>query len=81
MCPRVADTVGSMTNDTPHPVPHCCEIGCDKPAEFRVHPDGLKFADSFSDACREHVGEMLGWPDWDAKQSPHWNVSAIPAPV
>lgn len=80
MCQSVADTVGFMTNDTPPDKRHCCEIGCDKPAEFTIWSADY-LPDSNTDACREHVGELLGFAEHDKQQIPRWNVSAIPAPV
>lgn len=38
---------------------HCCVIGCGKPAEFQIEGHPLRSPDDWTDACRDHVGELL----------------------
>ncbi len=50
---------------------HCCMIGCDKDAEFEIYykGDGAPSDSTNTDACTEHVGDLLT----DAPQ--HWIYS------
>jgi len=34
---------------------HCCQIDCDKDAEWEIYADGVPD----TTACTEHVGELL----------------------
>jgi len=34
---------------------HCCQIGCEKEAEWEIYADGVPD----TTACTEHVGELL----------------------
>lgn len=54
---------------------HCCEINCDKPAEFEIR--GEQGDDDNTHACADHVGELLGTPDWADKENQRWTVTTL----
>lgn len=75
-----------MENNPLYPRRHCCEISCDKPAEFEIitsrSKGGIAGPDAYSDntdSCEEHVGRLLGHqPDAVRPEEIYWQVIPIP---
>lgn len=57
-------------------IPHCCESGCGKPAEFQIAGGSGHFED-VTEACRDHVGALLGTPQWLPGDNLTWTVSVL----
>ena len=57
-------------------VPSCCVIGCGNPAEFGIHGGSGHFEDA-TEACENHVGTLLGTPDWLEPDNKQWTVAAL----
>ena len=57
-------------------IPHCCEPGCGKPAEFQIAGGSGHFED-VTEACRDHVGALLGTPQWISEDNALWTVSVL----
>lgn len=57
-------------------IPACCVIGCGKPAEFEIAGGSGHFED-FTHACEDHVGELLGTPDWLDEENREWTVTVM----
>lgn len=57
---------------------HCCYDTCTKHADFEIieKRDDIPFADAYTTACEEHVGEMLSSSDLERGCS-HWHVAAL----
>ena len=56
--------------------PYCCEMHCKKDAEFGIYGSSGHFED-VTEACEEHIGVLLGTPDWLKKKNDHWLVYPI----
>ncbi len=55
----------------------CCVITCRKDAEFDIFGGSGHFEDT-TQACEDHVGSLLGSPDWLApKDNTQWTVVAL----
>ena len=53
--------------------PHCCIIECDKNAEYGIYGGSRHFED-VTEACEDHVGALLGTPDWLKQNNTEWTV-------
>lgn len=42
---------------------HCCQMECEKDAEFEIHGESGRLEDN-THACTDHVGALLGTPEW-----------------
>ena len=63
--------------------PRCCRIGCTRLAEFNIQEKDTDagYADDYTHACREHVGDLLG-NNGNPKGRPEhvwWSVSQLAA--
>jgi hypothetical protein len=47
---------------------------CDKDAEFTIFGGSGHFED-VTEACTEHVGALLGTPEWLTKGNREWTVT------
>lgn len=60
--------------------PWCCIIECENDAEFEIFGDSNHYEDS-TEACEDHVGALLGTPDWLMKmrgrETKEWTVVPI----
>ena len=52
---------------------HCCQLDCPLPAEFEIIGDSGHFEDTVH-ACENHVGVLLGTPDWLERENREWVV-------
>ena len=62
------------------PRPICCEMECTEDAEFDIWTEGIGVdPDDNTQACRVHVGDLLGWRDNSrvVAASVSYRVSAI----
>ncbi len=66
---------GDAEIPTRYPGRFCCVWECPKEAEFEIQ--GLHHFEDQTDACTEHVGELLGTPDWLSKDNTEWSVRSI----
>ena len=64
--------------------PKCCylygedyENCCDKDAEFHIFGIPFHFEDE-THACVDHVGALLGTPDWRKQDNEGWTVYPLP---
>ena len=59
--------------DTQKKDPWCCAMGCPKGAEYHIYGGSGHFEDD-TQACEDHVGYLLGTPDWLKKDNTEWTV-------
>lgn len=60
----------------PAKCPWCCYMDCFEDATFSIHGSSGHFED-ITEACADHVGLLLGTPDWLPKNNDHWVVHPI----
>lgn len=56
----------------------CCQWDCEKEADFLIVGNLNNGMDNDTHSCEEHVGEMLGTPDFLKEDNTEWVVSGIP---
>lgn len=58
--------------------PFCCHQTCTKGADFSIQGSSGHLED-ITDACQEHVGDLLGTPIWLSKENEYWHIRPISA--
>ncbi len=56
----------------------CCDPDCPEEAEYLVIGNLNNGMDNDTHACTNHVGSMLGTPDFLQGENSEWSVSLIP---
>jgi len=57
----------------------CCQLECEKEAECYIVGNLNNGVDNDTHACTDHVGELLGTPDFLENENTEWVISVIPA--
>lgn len=57
---------------------YCCQWECEKEADFYIVGNLNNGIDNDTHACEQHVGEMLGTPDFLTSDNTEWVISPIP---
>ncbi len=57
---------------------YCCQWECEKEANFYIVGNLNNGVDNDTHACGEHIGEMLGTPDFLTEDNTEWVISPIP---
>lgn len=61
--PTPAQLISEVINVVRKQQLRCCIMECGRPAEFEIYGES-NHPEDYTESCEEHVGALLGTPDW-----------------